>query len=593
MRAASSGGHLLVPEPRRFRARAPRKSRTLSIRTPRRPLCATCAAPMVSSPFATAGLRHRESGTPPPFTTEPMTSRTLAARSACLALLTLAADLGAQQDPFPRLIRPLDGSLMLAGQGQLTDAALDAFLHLCGGASADIAVVATKASPQSIGRWTERGAASVLPIRKRTAVDEKLALGMLEVEGVWFEDGADALVDEPLFVALVRNVLAKGGAVGGQNEGALALVSGTDDGGGLAVLPGSVVRLLDTADPDGSQRALDDALTAGDGLVGWQIPAATALVVHRGRRVAAVGAGRVVAQVAGTDDWPARRASVEAQDVFDHGDQLGYGLDLLGWLRSARDRTEPVFPPAKPPSPAIAEGTVILSGGGGVQSPTWRRFIDAAGGTGATIVCIPSAAHFSPDEKVRSYSARQLRDHGCTAVHIVHVSDPLDADRDSRTLALLEQATGVWIDGGRTFRMMDGFQNTRSAALMHAVLARGGVVGGSSAGCQVAGDFLVRGNPRSNRTLVFDGYTRGFGFMQGVIVDAHFIQRDRPEPFAELMRDYPQMLGIGVDEDTALVVTGSVAEVLGPNAVSFYDGTKAPVVLREGQTYDVAARRTQ
>jgi len=287
---------------------------------------------------------------------------------------------------------------------------------------------------------------------------------------------------------------------------------------------------------------------------------------------------------------------MDPRDVFDFGDLPPYDLDLLGWVRSAIDRTGPVFPAEKVPAPKVAKGTLVLSGGGGVQSPTWRRFIAAAGGEDSQIVCIPSADRFEPGEEPDSYSAKHLRSHGCTNVNVLHTDDSQSADLDRRLLSLLEEATGVWIDGGRTYRVIDAFQHTRAHQLMRDVLKRGGVVGGSSAGCQVAGDFLLRGDPRTNRTLVFEGYTTGLGFLKGVIIDAHFRERNRQEAFGDLMRSYPQMVGIGIDADTALVIEGTTAEVMGMNAVSIYypgQPVDAPILLEQGQRHDLVKRRTR
>ena len=301
----------------------------------------------------------------------------------------------------------------------------------------------------------------------------------------------------------------------------------------------------------------------------------------------------MVAQVAAAGDWPERQETIKPRDVFDLGDLPGYRLDLLAWLRSARDREGPVFPPAEMPSPRVDRGTVILSGGGGVQTPTWRRYVKAAGGKDALMVSIPSADEIDPEDEPDSYSADQLRSFGCSNIVVLHTYDPERADNDQRMLEVLEKATGVWIDGGRTYRIMDALQHTRTHELIRKVLERGGVVGGSSAGCQVIGDFLVRGNPRTNKQLVFDGYTRGLGILEGVVVDAHFRQRKREDGFVELLKRYPQMFGIGIDGDSAIVINGSTAEVLGLEAASFYDPKRPdnPVILTEGQRYDLAKRR--
>jgi len=518
-----------------------------------------------------------------------MITAPLAARVAALLLVVSPSGTLAQKDGAPRPLRPAEGSLVLAGEGKLPDAAIDVFLHLSGGYSADIAVVSTTGKPKSATRWKKRGANSVVAIGKEPGSPEELSLALLEADGVWFEDGAEALRDDPLINAFLHDVLARGGAVGGQGEGALALAM-DNDAGGFGLLASS--RVLLAGKSVRASRKLE--LTGGDGLVTWQVPTETALVIAHGRRVGAVGERAVQVNIAGTDDWPAREATVDARSSFDFGDELSYDLDLLSWLRSAQDRTGPAFPPAKAATPKIAKGTLFLSGGGGVASPVWNRFIEAAGGKKSTFVCFPSASEFAPWEDPKSYGAGQLRDHGCTNVFVYHTSDPTRADEDPRLLELLEEATGVWIDGGRTFRFMDSFQYTRAAELMREVLEGGGAVGGSSAGCQVLGDFLVRGDPRTSSVLAFEGYTRGLGFLPGVTMDAHFLQRERHEPFVGLMDTYPQMLGIGVDEDTSLIVRGSEAEVIGRASVSFYDWSSSerePVILGEGRRYDLAKRK--
>lgn len=507
-------------------------------------------------------------------------------RFAVLLSIALAVPLAAQKKPLPEPITSLDGSLVLAGHGKMPDCVLDTFVHLCGGSSASIVVVAKNRS-QSAARWDKRLSQPVLVLKHASPLDDTpLTSGLLAADGIWFEAEPGPLGKRVLFRELLENVLARGGALGGQGDAAVAVAH---DG----FLPGSFLHLLNAKDKDGKNRALDRLLKGGDGKVGWQVPKHTALVVHHGRRVGGIGEGSPVAQVAANDPWPARRKVIVAADVYEVGDELGYSVDLLAWRRSARQRTGPLFPPAKAPPCKLARGTLVLSGGGGVPSGTWRRFIKAAGGKDALIVCIPSAG-IDPGERVRSYGQRQLQDHGCSNVVVLHTDDPNRANNDQILLAQLTKAAGVWIDGGRTYKFMDAFGDTRAHQLIRDVMRRGGVVGGSSAGLQVAGDFLVRGNPRSNKMIVGEGYMTGLGLLRGVILDAHFLQRERAAPFAELMKTYPQMLGIGVDEGTAIVIEKSVAEVVGPEQVSFYGmrgGSAAPVLLREGQKYDLVKRR--
>jgi cyanophycinase len=129
-------------------------------------------------------------------------------------------------------------------------------------------------------------------------------------------------------------------------------------------------------------------------------------------------------------------------------------------------------------------------------------------------------------------------------------------------------------------------------------LRRGGVIGGSSAGATIQGDYLCRGSPLGNLEMMCEGYERGFGFLRGTAIDQHFAQRKRFVDMTALMKTYPQLLGIGLDEGTALVVKGSVADVMGKGQAHFYDRTK-PVEddkpdhesLKAGGRYDLKARK--
>ena len=96
------------------------------------------------------------------------------------------------------------------------------------------------------------------------------------------------------------------------------------------------------------------------------------------------------------------------------------------------------------------------------------------------------------------------------------------------------------------------------------------------------------------------GYERGFAFLPGTAIDQHFSQRKRFADMTTVVAAHPQMLGIGLDESTAIIVRGHVAEVIGKHKVHFYDRSK-PVVEGEpdhtsveaGQSYDLKARRVE
>jgi cyanophycinase-like exopeptidase len=130
---------------------------------------------------------------------------------------------------------------------------------------------------------------------------------------------------------------------------------------------------------------------------------------------------------------------------------------------------------------------------------------------------------------------------------------------------------------------------------MREVLERGGVIGGSSAGATIQGDYLVRGNPLGNTDMMSAGYEDGFCYVPGCAIDQHFTSRNRHPDMALLKTHLPLLLGIGIDETTAIVVTGHSAEVMGQGKVYFYDGTSSAQAeqrteVSAGQTYDLIER---
>ena len=169
---------------------------------------------------------------------------------------------------------------------------------------------------------------------------------------------------------------------------------------------------------------------------------------------------------------------------------------------------------------------------------------------------------------------------------------------DPKTLELVKKAGGVWFGGGRQWRFVDAYENTKMHEAFRDVLRRGGVIGGSSAGATIQGDYLCRGSPLNNTDIMCEGYERGLGFLPGTAIDQHFAQRKRFADMTELMKTYPQLLGIGLDEATAIVVRGHVADVMGKGEAHFYD-RKKPVEkdkpdhesIKAGGRYDLKERK--
>lgn len=251
---------------------------------------------------------------------------------------------------------------------------------------------------------------------------------------------------------------------------------------------------------------------------------------------------------------------------------------------------------AAAPKVGPAKGTVIVVGGGAMGPEIYQAFINAAGGPDALIVTVPNAG--GADKYPRDGpSTRGWNQYGAKNVYTYFTKDRTVADADS-FVAVLKKAGGVWFEGGRQFHLVDAYAGTKSEAAFNDVLARGGVVGGSSAGASILGDFLVRGAP-SNNNLIMDypGYQKGFAYLRGVGIDQHVVARERLADLADsIIPRYPTLLAISEDEGTAWVVRGDTATIIGRNKAFVYNGKDAPdagkplLTLYPGDTYNLATR---
>ncbi len=240
-------------------------------------------------------------------------------------------------------------------------------------------------------------------------------------------------------------------------------------------------------------------------------------------------------------------------------------------------------------------GALIVAGGGQLGPEIMNRFIDLAGGPNARIVILPGAGDLDtfPDD----WSGyRPFRDAGVRSVSVVHTRDPKVADTEAFVRPLLG-ATGVWIPGGRQWKLADAYLGTRTVRELFAVLERGGVIGGSSAGASIQASYMVRGAVEGNTVMMAPGHEEGFGFLRGVAVDQHILARNRENDMLEVVAKHPELLGIGLDEGTAILVRGDDAEVIGRSKAAFYNTTDAGgapyYFLRAGDVFDLAGRRVR
>ncbi|MFO0848722.1 MAG: cyanophycinase [Gemmataceae bacterium] len=499
---------------------------------------------------------------------------------------------------------PVPGALVIAGGGTLPAEARSEFVRLAGGkGKAKIVVIPTaSADADDLAKyesftkpWEEAGAASVALVHatKGLADNPAVLVPLKEATGVWFSGDQTRLTKAYRGTAVeaeVQKVLARGGVVGGTSAGAAVMSDLMIEGGnptakvgpGFGFLPGVVV------DQHFTQRKRIDrlrgVLDTNPGTVGLGIDEGTAVIVTRGRLLKVVGEGTVTACWARSASRPAAEEVVKAGGTFD--------LFQLRRAAAARAAKEP-FPPVSPADPVVPKGALVIVGGGGLPNEVVERFIELAGGKDAPLIVVPTA---QDDPLAADHpEARLFKRHGMADVTVLHTRDRKLVDDPEFSKPLLK-AKAVWFGGGRQWRFVDAYEGTLTERRFREVLARGGVIGGSSAGASIQSEYMPRGHPLGNTVVMAEGYERGFGYLPGAAVDQHFFARKRTGDMEKLMAAYPKLLGVGIDEGTAVVVAGSTAEVIGKSKVAFFDWRagrpdgSAWTEVPSGRRYDLKAR---
>ena len=479
----------------------------------------------------------------------------------------------------------ISGKLLICGGGDLPERIFDRFREVAGGAEARLVIIptASQAADESteeeiVEFWRERGIASVhmLHTRSREVADSsEFVKPLQEATGVWFGGGLQTrIADAYVGTAVERELdtlLKRGGIIAGTSAGAAIqskrmIARGNPEAvleTGFDLLPGSVI------DQHFRQRnrqpRLVGVLAEHPGYVGFGVDEATALFVD-GRDLEVIGDNLVTVCLAAGKERDALQQELKEGDV----------ADLTALRRAARDRARPAFPPAETHAPCVPHGALVIGGGGRMPAEVIKRFIELAGGPDSLIVVLPTAAP-EPLPKQSSDEKMFLRA-GATNVVLLPQRKRADVESDE-FVQTLKNAGGVWFGGGRQWRFVDAYENTQAHELFHDVLRRGGVIGGSSAGASIQGEYLARGSPLGNAEIMADGYERGFNFLPGVAIDQHFTQRGRARDMVMLTSRYPQLLGIGIDESTAIVVQDTHLFVTGRNQAHIFE----PAVNTEGK----------
>ena len=250
----------------------------------------------------------------------------------------------------------------------------------------------------------------------------------------------------------------------------------------------------------------------------------------------------------------------------------------------------------------LRRGTLLLVGGGAGQPDLDRRFVELAGGPAARIVLIPTATLATSDSaELRRFSASVSRILGVKSITVLHTTSRREADSEAFARPLRE-ATGVLITGGEASWLLDSYLGTRTERELIALLSRGGVISGTSAGAIIWGSTTMifqahsggsqSEQMREENLLIGHPHGVGFAVLRNIAVQAHLSEFRLEHALRKLVNGTPGLLGLGIDEATALEVHGDVARVLGRGTVRMVSGSleTEPLVLREGDRYDLVKR---
>lgn len=510
--------------------------------------------------------------------------------------------------PAQQVIDPagIKGSLLICGGGGMPTEIYAHFAELAGGSEGRLVLIPGASQeaddPEEmralLALWKERFPGEIEILHSRDAAriqEDSFAAPLRQASAVWISGGSQSRLSAAYLgtkvEAELHALLDRGAIIGGSSAGAAVMSRLMIKGGrrvaetteGFGFVPGAVIDQHFLARV--RQPRLLGVLADHPQLFGMGIDEGTAVFL-RGRRMRVLGKSKVVMLLAPVKGQAAHQVILNS----------GQMADLIAWRRAARDRLEPASSNKAPADPVTSKGTVMMVGGGNIDRSLLERFIAEAGGRDSRIVVVPTAGGADIDTQDISFAVR-LQNSGAGEVKVYHAPHPSLVPM-AENLDALRQATGLWFTGGRQWRLVDAYEGTIAEQLFRQVLERGGIIGGSSAGTSIQPSFMVRGNPLGNQDIAALGYTRGFGYLPGVAADQHFSQRNRFADMSQLLRQHPQLLGLGIDESTAVIVKGSRLEVSGPGKVAVYDYVNRPpetgktdyVQLGDGSRYDLSQR---
>jgi cyanophycinase len=216
----------------------------------------------------------------------------------------------------------------------------------------------------------------------------------------------------------------------------------------------------------------------------------------------------------------------------------------------------------------LPKGKLIIIGGGDIPDTLFNLFATSIGGKDQPIVVIPTATSDEPYIREGGH-LQKFSSRGFTNLHTIHTRDKKMAD-DPVLIELMQKAKGLYFGGGDQDLIAKAYANTQLHQEMFALLERGGVIMGTSAGATIMGSLLIGGDHRKTPN-VKTSFSAGLSFLNNTAIDQHVLVRNRQFDLIPVLESHPGILGIAIDESTAAVVAGNSLSVAGKSYVLVYD----------------------
>lgn len=219
-----------------------------------------------------------------------------------------------------------------------------------------------------------------------------------------------------------------------------------------------------------------------------------------------------------------------------------------------------------------ANGRLVAIGGAEDKKGEMRilkKFVEICGGEKANIVVMTIATdepHATSAQMLRVFKRLKVK-----SVKTFDIADRADTERP-RSLKLIKEATGLYFTGGDQLHITSLLGGTKMQELIHDRVENDLIIGGTSAGAAMMGNsMLIHGAGEENPRLRGVEIGPGMDLIIGAMIDVHFSERGRHGRLISAVAHYPQDLGIGIDEDTAMIVNRGEFEVIGSGAVTVID----------------------